>query len=151
MNGYEATKKIKATKAGEATVIIALTADAFEEDRYLILAAGCDDFVSKPFRSEIIFDKLCHHLGVRYIYEDKYYSAASTQCLASLTQKDLAVMPAEWLAELHASAESAFEKQIFLLVEQIPKEYSYLAESIIDLVNNFRLDIIIDLTKPEVL
>ena len=151
MNGYEATKKIKATKAGETTVVIALTADAFEEDRYLILAAGCDDFVSKPFRSEIIFDKLCHHLGVRYIYEDKHYSAASTQCLPSLTQKDLAVMPAEWLAELHASAESAFEKQMFLLVEQIPKEYSYLAESIIDLVNNFRLDIIIDLTKPEVL
>lgn len=152
MNGYEATKKIKATKAGEATVIIALTADAFEEDRSLILEAGCDDFVSKPFRSEIIFDKLCHHLGVRYIYEDMPYSAAaSSQCLPSLTEQDLAVMPAEWLAELHASAECAFEKQILLLVEQIPKEHSYLAESIMDLVNNFRLDTIIDLTKQQVL
>lgn len=152
MNGYEATKQIKANSAGEATVIIALTADAFEEDRSLILAAGCDDFVSKPFRSEIIFDKLRHHLGVRYIYEEVNGSSATgSECVRSLTEQDLAVMPAEWLAQLHASAESAFEKQIFLLLEQIPKEHSYLAESLMDLVNNFRLDTIIDLTKPRVL
>ncbi|MCT7951758.1 PAS domain-containing protein [Ancylothrix sp. C2] len=152
MNGYEATKKIKATAAGEATVIIALTADAFEEDRSLILAAGCDDFVSKPFRSEIIFDKLRHHLGVRYIYEEVNHSdGANSECVRSLTEQDLAVMPAEWLAQLHAFAESAFEKQIFVLLEQIPKEHSYLAESLMDLVNNFRLDTIIDLTRPRVL
>ena len=39
----------------EETVIIALTASAFEEDRIKILEHGCDDFVRKPFKENDIF------------------------------------------------------------------------------------------------
>ena len=52
-------------------VIIALTASAFEEDRNKILAAGCDDIVNKPFRKEVIFEKMAQYLGVRYLYAGK--------------------------------------------------------------------------------
>jgi CheY-like chemotaxis protein len=50
MDGREAAQRIKATTRGQATVIVALTASAFEEDREMILSGGCDDFVRKPFR-----------------------------------------------------------------------------------------------------
>lgn len=50
MDGYEATRQIKSHLKGQATVIIALTASALEEERTIILSAGCDDFVRKPFR-----------------------------------------------------------------------------------------------------
>ncbi|HEY9596278.1 MAG TPA: response regulator, partial [Cyanophyceae cyanobacterium] len=84
MNGYEATQQIKARERAitakaihtahglslEKTVIIALTASAFEEERHLILSVGCDDFVRKPFREEIIFEKMAEYLGVRYISEE---------------------------------------------------------------------------------
>ncbi|MGA9382129.1 MAG: PAS domain S-box protein, partial [Phormidium sp.] len=44
MDGYEATKIIKSQPGGQNTIIIAVTASALEEERSLVLAAGCDDF-----------------------------------------------------------------------------------------------------------
>ena len=51
------------------TIIIGLTASAFEAQREKILAAGCDDFVPKLFSEQLIFDKLTQYLGVKFIYE----------------------------------------------------------------------------------
>jgi PAS domain S-box-containing protein len=79
MDGYEATQRIKATAKGQATVIVALTASAFEEDRALILSQGCDDFVSKPFREADIFNRLETHLGTRFIYEERGGSSSARQ------------------------------------------------------------------------
>ena len=69
MNGCEATRKIRQksqeTNASSPT-IVALTASALAKDREQSLGAGCDDFVSKPFRREELLDKLSQYLGVRY-------------------------------------------------------------------------------------
>ncbi|MCP2730041.1 ATP-binding response regulator, partial [Limnofasciculus baicalensis] len=70
MSGYEATQRIKEHFQGSTTAIIALTASAFEEERIHILSAGCDDFMRKPFREEILWEKIAGLLGVRYIYEE---------------------------------------------------------------------------------
>ncbi|MBQ7988198.1 MAG: response regulator [Bacteroidaceae bacterium] len=50
MDGLEATRQIKAQKPD--LPIIALTANAFDSDRQDALAAGCDDFLSKPVNAE---------------------------------------------------------------------------------------------------
>jgi two-component system sensor histidine kinase/response regulator len=36
----------------------------------LVIAAGCDDFVRKPFREEVIWQKMSEYLGLKYIYAD---------------------------------------------------------------------------------
>jgi CheY-like chemotaxis protein len=71
MDGYEATRRIKATEAGDRTPVVALTASAFEEQRGNIVASGCDDFVRKPFREEEIWTMLEKHLGAHFLYEEE--------------------------------------------------------------------------------
>ena len=71
MDGLEATRRIKATVAGKATVVAAITASAWVEDRESIMAAGCDEFVRKPYREQEIFDVMAKHLGLEYVYEEE--------------------------------------------------------------------------------
>jgi CheY-like chemotaxis protein len=61
MDGLEATRAIRALPADRTQPwIIAVTANAFEQDRKRCLEAGMDDFVSKPFRQEALRDALLH-------------------------------------------------------------------------------------------
>ncbi|TQV87283.1 ATP-binding protein [Aliikangiella coralliicola] len=71
LDGYETTKKIKSTVQGQNTIVIALTASVFEQERSSILATGCDDFMRKPYRAQRIFEMLSKHLDVTYRYEEK--------------------------------------------------------------------------------
>ena len=54
MNGYEAAKSIKSNAKTKDIPIIAVTAKAMLEDRQKALDAGCDDYVSKPLKMDIL-------------------------------------------------------------------------------------------------
>lgn len=69
MDGYEATKRIKTSPQGISTVIIAMTASTFEQERAIILGSGFDGFIQKPFHEAILRDHLTRHLGVQFICE----------------------------------------------------------------------------------
>ena len=60
MDGLEATKIIK--EKHPDLPIIALTANAFDSDRQLALAAGCDDFLSKPVSGEVCLKTIKKYL-----------------------------------------------------------------------------------------
>jgi PAS domain S-box-containing protein len=149
MDGYEATKQIKSHLKGQATVIIALTASAFEEDRVVAISAGCDDFVRKPFREEEIFEKMAHHLGVRYVYEPLVSLPKAEAGQSQINPELLDAMPVEWREQLHQAATQVDSEQILQLIEQIPTEYASLTLALTDLVNGYRFDCIVALTKPQ--
>jgi RPE1 domain-containing protein len=62
MDGIKATKLIRKNKTIAHTIIVAMTADAYEEDRKECLAAGMDDYISKPIRLEALERILTRYL-----------------------------------------------------------------------------------------
>jgi CheY-like chemotaxis protein len=58
MDGWEATRQIKAAETTRHIPVIALSAHAMTGDREKALAAGCDDFDSKPIELDRLIDKM---------------------------------------------------------------------------------------------
>ncbi|MDX2099301.1 MAG: ATP-binding protein, partial [Leptolyngbyaceae cyanobacterium bins.59] len=134
-----------------ATKIIALTASVFEEERQRILAVGCDDFTGKPCPAGIVFDKMAKHLGVEYVYDDRQsQQPPSEETVAepfSLNPGALQVMAIEWIKSLNFAACSADNRAITQLLGQIPDQHRDLKMAITQLVDDFQLEQLIELTQ----
>jgi two-component system, sensor histidine kinase and response regulator len=152
MDGYQATQFIKTQPQGQSTIIIALTASVFEEERANILQAGCSDFVRKPIVEAVLLDKLAEHLGIAYRYGD---SAAAPPAAAALSGPNLAQalsqQPQVWLDQIYLAARGADEDEIKRLVAQLPDTHAALAAALTALVDEFRLDEIVNLTEAQLL
>jgi len=132
MDGYEATRRIKATVKGQATVIIALTASALEEDRQLILSEGCDDYIRKPFRERELFGMLEKHLGVHFVVAEDV--AAPAPAPEPLSQPELLVrleaLPAASVEALRYAARFGALEPLHKAIAVISEQDSVLAEQL---------------------
>ncbi|HTL87801.1 MAG TPA: PAS domain S-box protein [Leptolyngbya sp.] len=148
MDGYEATRQIRAMESPQArSKILALTASAFEEQRTSILAAGCDDLVAKPFREAHLFEKLTEHLGVNYLYEEE--TTSSIESSPELTHEMLETMPPAWVAQLHQASLAVDADQILQLIQQIPESKPEIAIALTKLVQKFCFDEIAECSQLE--
>ena len=159
MDGYEATKQIKAHPLGKTTVIIALTASAFENERKSILAAGCDDFLPKPFEANILFAKMEDFLGIRYVYEEpidtndtklEKESEISGVSSNQSVESQICQMPREWVEKIYTAAQECSDDKILQLIEEMPKELAPASQNLTTLAQNFLFDDIIELAKSAV-
>jgi CheY-like chemotaxis protein len=62
VDGWEATRRIKANTSTAAIPVGAITANAMTGDEDRARAAGCDDFMTKPVDEDLLFAKLRHWL-----------------------------------------------------------------------------------------
>ncbi|MGL5836677.1 MAG: hybrid sensor histidine kinase/response regulator, partial [Waterburya sp.] len=116
-----------------------------------VLAAGCDDFVRKPFQEEVIFEKMAQFLDVRYVYEESQSESISELAnLEKLTAEALAIMPDDWLRELAKAAGLLNNRLIAELLAQISNEHQVLAEAIQKQVDNFDFERIMNLAQEAI-
>ena len=148
MDGYEATKYIKSTTKGNATAVIALTASVLEEEQAIVLSAGCDDFVRKPFKEQTIFETLSKHLGVKYLYEELEFQDGDNLAAQPLTSDSFRVMPQSWLVRLSNAVLEADSEITMALIQEIPDSEVSLATKLTQLVRQFQFETISDLIDP---
>jgi predicted ATPase/signal transduction histidine kinase/CheY-like chemotaxis protein/tRNA A-37 threonylcarbamoyl transferase component Bud32 len=145
MNGYEATDRIRAHTKGQATAIVALTASVLEEERAVILDAGCDDFLRKPFKEADIFELMHKHIGVNYVYEDGREIADeedNKETKIEDIKSEIIQLPSELSAELQETIEAADLQAALPIIEVIGEINKPLAKTLTKLVNGFRFDIL---------
>jgi CheY-like chemotaxis protein len=115
MDGLEVAQRIRDLDGGREVKIVILSAFAFNEYRDSALQAGADDFLSKPFQAEEIFDYLARHLGVRYVYQ----SPVNAETPNVLSRESLASLPEVLRKELTNAVISLNVERIAGMIEQI--------------------------------
>jgi CheY-like chemotaxis protein len=151
MDGYQATKRIKLTTKGQATAVIALTASVLEEERAVVLSAGCDDFMRKPFQEAEIFELMNKHIGVRYVYDEPTAHTGSTVSKTdiqnALNPEALATLPNEVLANLEHAASFAYMAEIDSYIDEIRSYNANLADALATLALDFEYGKIVTLIQ----
>jgi signal transduction histidine kinase/FixJ family two-component response regulator len=147
MDGLEATRHIKMTDAGQSTIVAALTAHALEEEKKRVLAAGCNDFVRKPFREQEIFEVMAKHLGLQYVYEDKQEESVSVEPADEIRPEQLTALPADLCSQLQKAVVEADRKLILALIEKIKTIDPRIAGGLEVFVRNLAFEPLLDLLE----
>ena len=150
MDGYQATKQIKELPGSKDTVIIALTASAFKEERGKIIEHGGDDLVRKPWKENELFEMMEKHLGVMFVYEeddDSKPSARDEVLSEDELVKRLSSLPSDELNKLKKAAGLGDIEMLEESILSIKEHDEILAENLTAMSAQFAYEHIIDLIE----
>ena len=169
LDGYDATKKIRELERQKAkgkrqkegplrpspfalrpVLIIAVTASSFEEEQAVVVSAGCDDFLRKPFTDVEVFEMLHKHLGIRFVYEEEKnskFEIRNSKFEEVLTPAALAALPAEWLETLKQGACRADLILLSSVIAQLRGHDARLADALAQLAEDFEYNEILTLIQ----
>lgn len=140
--------------------LIAVSASILDSEAALIQQLGCDDFLHKPFSETSVFAKLAQHLNLQYRYADQSVNSAETPDADTGAtapsphlgfpvdlQQQLHRMPIVWQQELSQAAMQLYSDACLDLIQQLPDSQVNLRQFLVDLVENFRFDLVIEATQ----
>jgi CheY-like chemotaxis protein len=142
MDGYEATRRIRATPNGTDVAVIGVTASAFAEMRQGVFDAGVDEFIVKPFHEGELFGKIGKLLGARYVYEETGETAPKATELIDTAA--LAALPGDLVSRLRVAASNAAFDTVLELADEIEQHDGRSATALRTLAERFDSEQILD-------
>jgi CheY-like chemotaxis protein/HPt (histidine-containing phosphotransfer) domain-containing protein len=124
MDGLEATRRIRASESGRRMPIIAMTANAMEADRERCLAAGMDDYISKPIKAHEL-QQLLQHFSPR-----KVQLAVTGPTLQALARLDPGRAVFDYASALKKVDQEVLEIIAIPFVEQWPDDLKRMREGL---------------------
>lgn len=155
MDGYEAIAAIKSqindSGSDDDTIIVALTANAFKEDRLKVIEHGGDDFVRKPFKEAEIFEMIRKHLGVSYVYEklenESAFEGFNTKLTDGLLASAIQELPQNLIARLNEATELSDAELIDSVIDDIRPKNDQVADALAGLAGKYAYDKILLLVQ----
>lgn len=150
IDGIQATREIKrlAREKGKDTVVLAISASTFDSDVESILSAGCDDFVSKPFKESEIFEKMNQYLGLEYVYEESINidESFAEQENADI-HEEVKVLPLEWRSAMADAIQRLDHDEMINLVKQVLHQSNRVADYFLKQINMYDYDKIAEILQ----
>jgi len=147
MSGLEATRQIRQIASLQNVNIIAASASAFDKHRDECLGVGCDDFVTKPIKTDEILTKIREHLKLEWIYEIEAQAEESVD----LASQPLIGPPVEIAKILHKFAMIGDIDGIMEQVMELKQKDSQFAPFVTQiqrLLDDFETEQIQELVEP---
>lgn len=145
MNGYEATRKIKANTANRGVPIILVSAHVFEDERAKALECGAESFIEKPVRESLLAKELERLLNVKFISQ----KPADRVEIATLDRTDKeSTISAEDREKIIAAANALDANTIEDILKAYTNSDPHSVKIIKEHINSFQFIKIIDFLLP---
>ncbi len=154
MDGFEATRRIRALPERADTPVVAVTASVFEGDRHQITECGADHFVGKPFKEWEIFGALERFVGVRFVYESEEEKPRDTAPAAaaegaSVSSLEQAEIPDSLVDQLREASLALDLDAVIELTELVREHDEAFAIQLRALADEFDFEAIVDHISPD--
>ncbi len=143
MDGLEATRRLRQMPGLEHCVIIAISASISGEKQQECMTAGCQAFLSKPFRIKELFDALSKHAGIEWLYGETAVETLVMTPPLRVCEERLIPPPPDELDRLHQLARGGMvtrlRKELDRLADEYPDSIDFFGK-IRDLLKEFRIE-----------
>lgn len=151
MPHFSGTDAIKALRKINPEVKI-IASSGLITNRKLAKQAGVDTFLLKPYSIEQLLETITQLIFTDREKSIKTISSASPRLSnKEILQTSLGKMPLPWLEKMYDASYCVDADVMLELIEEIPPEEMTLSNALKDLVNDFNIDLIMELTEAEIL
>jgi CheY-like chemotaxis protein len=138
MDGYEATRRIRAGRAGQQAIVIAVTAGAYEDSQKETMDAGVDAYLAKPFKAEDLFEILGRYVGVRYAFAERASEVASVYSPSHPASPSAPLrLPRAVVQNLGQAVAEGDMDRLMELIDELEQEHEQTARILRGMAENF--------------